>query len=192
MGLNPMKWKTRNVLYTILGVFGFYMFFIHKRTHKVLFEAVIQNSNPKHVWEYVADFSNVKKLNPTIEDFDIIAESGNYDHWKYSVKYTEHLSHLPIIRNTAHGHYAVREDNKGYVISSKHRTCFYSGLSCLDSVSQFRFDKDGVSDTKCIETVQYECPIAFSFLCYKEIMYQRKEIMNRLKLEFSFAKDQTT
>lgn len=55
----------------------------------------------------------------------------------------------------------------------------------VESISQFRFDRDGIVDTKCIETIQYECPILFSPLCYKEIMYQREEIIKRLKLRFS-------
>ncbi|KAF3424999.1 hypothetical protein E2986_08709 [Frieseomelitta varia] len=170
MAINPMKWKTRNILYTSLTLLIFYVLFVYKKKHHILFEEIIKDSNPVHVWEYVADFSNMKTLNPTIEDFNIIAESGNYDHWKYSVEYTEHLSHIPIIRNTAHGHYAIREDNN------------------VESISQFRFDRDGATDTKCIETVQYECPIAFSLLCYKEVMYQRTEIMERLKLKFSKTK----
>lgn len=66
------------------------------------------------------------------EDFNIIAESGNYDHWKYSVEYTEHLSYIPIIRNTAYGHYAIREDNNGYLITSKHQTCFFSKFGCCE------------------------------------------------------------
>lgn len=64
------------------------------------------------------------------EDFSVIDEGGNYDHWKYSVRYTEHLSHLPMIRNVAHGHYAVKPDDNGYVISSRHRTCFFSDFGC--------------------------------------------------------------
>lgn len=187
MGINPLKWKTRTVLYAVLAVFVGYILFIYKKQHQVMFEAIIRDSDPKEVWEYVADFSNMKKLNPTIEEFNVIAESGNYDHWKYSVQYTEHLSHLPIIRNVAHGHYAVREDKHGYLITSKHHTCFFSNFGCLNTVSQFRFERDGPNDTKCIETVQYECPLAFSMLCYKEVMYQREEIMKRLKLQFSVA-----
>ncbi|XP_032665622.1 uncharacterized protein LOC116841604 [Odontomachus brunneus] len=187
MGFNPMKWKTRTVVYGVLGTLLFYILFVYKKKYQVIHEIVVNNSNPKHVWEFVADFSNMKKLNPTIEDFSVIAESGNYDHWKYTVRYTEHLSHLPIIRNVAYGQYAVRPDNDGYVISSKHRTCFFLDLGCLESVSKFRFDVDGEKDTKCIETVQYECPIALSFLCYMEVMYQRKEIMKRLKWEFAMT-----
>ncbi|XP_034187343.2 uncharacterized protein LOC117607583 [Osmia lignaria lignaria] len=188
MGFNPMKWKTRNVLYTSLTFFILYVFFIYKKKHQVMFEAVIRDTNPIYVWEFVADFSNMKKLNPTIEDFNIIAESGNYDHWKYSVEYTEHLSHIPIIRNVAQGHYAIRQDNNGYLITSKHHTCFFLKFGCLESISQFRFDRDGSNDTKCMETVQYECPIAFSTLCYKEVMYQREEIMKRLEQQFSTNK----
>ncbi|XP_012231831.1 uncharacterized protein [Linepithema humile] len=185
MSFNPMKWKTRTIMHSIIGVILFYVLFVYKKQHQVMFEATINNSNPKHIWEFVADFSNMKKLNPTIEDFNVIAESGNYDHWLYSVQYTEHLSHLPMIRNIAHGHYAVKQDNNGYVITSTHRTCFFLNFSCLVSISQFRFELDGVKDTKCMETVQYECPIVFSPLCYREVMYQRQEIMKRLKSEFT-------
>ncbi|XP_015431750.1 PREDICTED: uncharacterized protein LOC107188039 [Dufourea novaeangliae] len=188
MGINPMKWKTRSVLYSTLALFAFYMLFVYKKKNQVIFEDTINDSNPIHVWEYVADFSNMKKLNPTLEEFNIIAESGNYDHWKYSVEYTEHLSHIPIIRHVAQGHYAVRQDSNGYLITSKHHTCFFSKFGCLESISQFRFDRDGINDTKCMETVQYECPIVFSELCFREVMYQREEIMKRLKLEFSLAK----
>lgn len=188
MGLNPMKWKTRTVLYITGLILTFYVLFIYKKQHQVMFEATIHDTDPMHVWEFMADFSNMRKLNPTIEDFNVIAESGNYDHWKYSVEYTEHLSHIPIIRNIAHGHYAVRPDKTGYIITSKHHTCFFPSFGCLESVSQLRFDKDGEKDTRYIETVQYECPIAFSPLCYREVMYQRKEIMTGLKLEFAMKK----
>ena len=64
------------------------------------------------------------------EDWNIISESGNYDHWKYSVQYTEHLSHIPIIKNTAHGHFAVKPEDKGFSINSEHRTCFFSSVGC--------------------------------------------------------------
>ncbi|KYN43530.1 hypothetical protein ALC56_01791 [Trachymyrmex septentrionalis] len=185
MSFNPMKWKTRSILHSILGALLLYILFVYKKKHQVMFEGIINKSDPKLVWEFVADFSNMKKLNPTIEDFNVLDEGGNYDHWKYSVRYTEHLSHLPMIRNVAHGYYAVKPDNHGYVISSRHLTCFFLDFGCLESISQFRFEVHGVEDTRCIETVQYECPIAFSPLCHREVMYQREEILKRLKSEFA-------
>ncbi|XP_033231126.1 uncharacterized protein LOC117182180 [Belonocnema kinseyi] len=183
MLFNPMKWKSKILAYSLVSALLIYAFFFYKRKYTVSFEFIIKNSTPESVWEFVADFSNMKKLNPTIEDWDIISESGNYDHWKYSVQYTEHLSHIPIIKNTAHAHFAVKPEGKGFSINSEHRTCFFSNIGCVDSVSQFKFHGIG-DDTKCLENVQYECPVLFTLLCYKEVMYQREEIMKNLVAVF--------
>lgn len=59
---------------------------------------------------------------------------------------------------------------------------FYFLLS-VNSISEFKFQGIG-NDTKCLEIVEYECPILFSSLCYKEVMYQRQEIMKNLQLHF--------
>lgn len=64
------------------------------------------------------------------EEFNIIEESGNYEHWKYSVHYKEHLSNLPYIKHTAHGHYSVKPDDNGFLIGSQHRTCFLTDFDC--------------------------------------------------------------
>lgn len=66
MGINPLKWKIRNMVYIVLGIFLIYIFCFYKKIYQVIDEAVIKNSNPQHVWEYVADFSNMKKLNPAM------------------------------------------------------------------------------------------------------------------------------
>lgn len=66
MGFNPMKWKTRNILHGILGLLLLYTLFFYKKKHQVMFEGTINKSDPKVVWEFVADFSNMKKLNPTM------------------------------------------------------------------------------------------------------------------------------
>lgn len=61
-----MKWKTRTLGYSGLGLFVFYLFFVYKWSHQFTYEATVKNANPKHVWEFVADFSNMMKLNPTL------------------------------------------------------------------------------------------------------------------------------
>lgn len=66
MSLNPMKWKTRTITQSFLGILLFYILLVYKMKHQVMFEAIVNNSDPKHVWEFVADFSNMKKLNPTM------------------------------------------------------------------------------------------------------------------------------
>lgn len=64
------------------------------------------------------------------EEFNIIDESGNFGHWKYSVEYKEHLSHLPSIRNTGLGHFSVLQEGNVYLIRSNHITCFFSSFDC--------------------------------------------------------------
>lgn len=58
------------------------------------------------------------------EDFEVLTETGNFDHWEYSVKYTEHLSQTPSVKNTIYGHFIVKPVDKHYLIKSKHTTCF--------------------------------------------------------------------
>ncbi|GJQ68760.1 hypothetical protein Trydic_g17292 [Trypoxylus dichotomus] len=110
------------------------------------------------VWEYVADFSNMKRLNPTIIDFTILDESGNYDHWKYSVMYSEHLSHWPYLENHAVAHFGVKADEKNNVfhIESTHRTCLFNGNFCVNSKSTFKFIKESTQDTRCQEEVEFQ------------------------------------
>lgn len=65
-------------------------------------------------------------------DFKVLAESGNYEHWKYSVAYTENLSHWPYLSNTAIAHFEVKPDAKNelFFINSVHQTCFLRGYLC--------------------------------------------------------------
>ena len=53
----------------------------------------------------------------------------------------------------------------------------------MNSDSEFIFEPQG-EDTKCIEKIQYECPLIFSSFCRKEAMYQRQEIMKNLQSHF--------
>lgn len=161
------------------------------QTQNVTFEATVYKAKAADVWEFVADFSNMKKLNPTILDFNIVAERGNYDHWQYSAEYTEFLSSFPFIRNFIVSHFSVKPDKEGsYTIESTHSSCFYTRLACLSSESEFRF-YPVETGTRCVENVTYECPFLFSTLCYREVMYQRKEIMSNLQKLLSPSKMET-
>ncbi|CAD6236430.1 GSCOCG00008178001-RA-CDS [Cotesia congregata] len=182
MGLNPLTWKLRSVVYILLMVL-FYVLFIHKKVYHVAVEVTIPNTIPEYVWEFVADFSNMKTLNPTLEEFLIIDETGNLDHWKYTVRYKEHLSQIPSIHNSAIAHFSVKRDGDAYLIDSDHQTCFFEKNACFNTKSSFKFLKDGTS-TRGIESIDYECPMIFSSFCHNEVMYQRNEIMNGLQSHF--------
>lgn len=97
-------------------------------------EAVIKNVKAEHVWEYVADFSKMKSLNPTILDFKITADHGNQNEWNYSVDYLEKLSYYPHWVNQNVGHFVVKsttiDGRQTYLIESNHKTCFFFNLYC--------------------------------------------------------------
>lgn len=148
---------------------------------------IIENTNPKDVWEFVADFSKMMILNPTIVSFKITDDSGNYEHWKYSVIYKERLSHWPYWENVGTADYSVRYEQAAsteiYIVASKHTTCFLAGFYCLSSEGDFRFAANG-SDTFCREKVRYQCPPFFGRMCRREVEFQRNAIMENLKKHF--------
>lgn len=146
----------------------------------------LQDVKPAEAWEYVADFSNMKTLNPTIVDFNIISESGNYDHWKYTVKYDEHLSHWPYLSNEAIANFDVKSTSDVHYINSEHNTCLFNWF-CLKSISEMKFTKtENRNEVLVEESIQYECPAVLSALCYREVKYQRNAIMKNLKLHFQY------
>jgi hypothetical protein len=64
-GMMQRRWfKKRILCVCLLSVFLYLIF--RSRTQNVVFEAVVANSKPIDIWEFVADFSNHKKLNPTL------------------------------------------------------------------------------------------------------------------------------
>lgn len=62
-----MKWKSKTLACSLVSALIIYVFFFYKRKYTVSFEFIIKNSTPESVWEFVADFSNMKKLNPTMQ-----------------------------------------------------------------------------------------------------------------------------
>ena len=66
MAFNVLEWKTKKLVSLILVLLVFYMAFVHKKIHHVTFEGTIKNVKPETVWEFVADFSNMKILNPSM------------------------------------------------------------------------------------------------------------------------------
>lgn len=144
-------------------------------------------------------------------DFKITSDEGNFNHWKYSVEYTERLSHWPYWENVAEADFEVKKlhqsDRAQYAVSSDHRTCFLAGLYCCKlhknalqikfhishfncyasfsvySTGEFLFSEMG-SDTYVVEIVNYQCPPFFGPVCRREVEFQRKAIMQNLAAHF--------
>ena len=63
---SPLKWKIKKLVWVSFVAIVLYLIFISKMKNNMRFQAVIKNSKPENVWEFVADFSNMVKLNPTM------------------------------------------------------------------------------------------------------------------------------
>ncbi|XP_055610464.1 uncharacterized protein LOC129757310 [Uranotaenia lowii] len=189
MHIQPFRWTKRQRQTTVAVLaFAIYWWFLSSFYSQYQLDTIIHRTKPEAVWEYVADFSKMKTLNPTILDFNIIADHGNMDHWKYSVEYTERLSHWPYTKNANVGHFSVRKlpDAEGgqYSVASTHRTCFMLGFACFNSMGEFKISYLNEQDTYCQETVQYQCPFLFGRFCRREVEFQRKAIMANLNKHF--------
>ncbi|XP_028140982.2 uncharacterized protein LOC114335027 [Diabrotica virgifera virgifera] len=182
-----IQWKKYRSLTVAVSLVVLY-FIVKTQTYEHTAFVFLPKVHPNKPWEFVADFSNMKYLNPTIIDFNILEESGNYDHWKYTTEYMENLSHWPYLPNKAVAHFNIKASPKKdlYYINSLHSTCLFQGLYCLNAESEFKFSHNNrTKGTTCEETVKYECPRILSFFCRREVIYQRNAIMSNLLKKFS-------
>ncbi|KAF6217090.1 hypothetical protein GE061_001443 [Apolygus lucorum] len=176
----------RKFVTAVVAALLFYVF-LSPKVYEVTFDCIVPAVEPTAVCNFIADFNNLKRLNPTIENFSITSDNGDYHLWEYSVFYTEHLSNFPFIKNSAQALYKVyhtRNPDGECVIESDHRTCFIGRFLCVDSQSKFIcHEKD--KSTYCREEVSYECPRIASVFCRSEVMFQRRAIFRNLVLELS-------
>ncbi|KAI5740420.1 hypothetical protein M8J76_003668 [Diaphorina citri] len=185
MHLTPWHLK-RLALVCTLSFLSYSLFRL--KTYTIVYEELIANQSAQVLGEFVADFSNLRKLNPTILEFYVTKEHGNYEHWQYSVKYKEVLSQLSFITNVADASIQVLPSTKTrpeFIILSHHVTCFFdSYFTCVRSESEFKFlqrDQDVIG----MEKVHFQCPAIMSAFCHREVLYQRQEIFDNLKKMFS-------
>uniref|UniRef100_U5ES57 Putative conserved secreted protein n=1 Tax=Corethrella appendiculata TaxID=1370023 RepID=U5ES57_9DIPT len=190
-----IRWKVkRKIIVAVLVLIVLY-YVISSSYTKYEIDATIPDTKPEDVWEYLSDFSKMKILNPTILDFKITSDYGNYEHWKYHVEYTERLSHWPYYLNRATALYSIKQlpkEEGGYFsVASVHKTCFFLGLFCLKSKGEFRLSVINEKDTYCVETVFYQCPLFFGQFCKREVEFQRKAIFTNLAQQFKKNNKQT-
>ncbi|KAM8709893.1 hypothetical protein ACLKA7_016661 [Drosophila subpalustris] len=177
-------WNLKRVSLLFSAVLLLYVFVFSGGYHKYQIDGVIGNTGPERVWEYVADFNKMRLLNPTIIDFKILADHGHAHDWRYTVEYTERLSHWPHWLNKATAKYIVTKSMPGvqpleWAIESNHETCFFGGFYCLHSYSDFRFMARG-SDTYANEKIEYQCPPLLGSVCRRELEFQRRAVMYNL------------
>ena len=119
--------KRKYIIGTVVAILIY--FILTARYESFEHQGIIKNAKSIDVWEFVADFSKMKQLNPTILDFKILSDHGNYEDWKYTVEFIEKLSHWPHWDNTIIGNFhvskVVKDQKNLYLVESTHETCFF-------------------------------------------------------------------
>ncbi|XP_055693935.1 protein ABHD11-like isoform X1 [Lutzomyia longipalpis] len=132
---------------------------------------------------------NLYKNDDSSLDFYITSDTGNADHWKYSVAYKEKLAYWPHWQNHGEAQISVKKlpQSKGGHLSvdSTHRTCFLYGLYCLRAEGSFSFSPNPTGGTHVVETVHFQCPPFLGRFCRAEVQFQRNAIMNNLSYQFN-------
>lgn len=83
-------------------------------------------------------------------DFNVMDESGDLQHWKYTIEYTQKLSHWPRMENVGVANYEMISDlvHLNYLINATQRACFVSGMYCCKNIQKI---------TELILTILYYC-----------------------------------
>lgn len=63
--MNPLQWKSKRFITVVLAVLVIYYFF-RVRQYQYNATVLLPEIKPTEPWEYIADFSNMKYLNPTM------------------------------------------------------------------------------------------------------------------------------
>ncbi|XP_014244930.1 uncharacterized protein LOC106664065 [Cimex lectularius] len=175
-----------------IGIAGlaFYLLFLPKK-YEITFTGNVPESDPAVVWDFLSDFSNMKKLNPTMIDFTITSDKATPSVWEYGVRYSEYLSNLPFIRHSADATIKSYKVFPVYFVESNHATCFIGNFFCLNTSSKIKcsiIDSGAGKTTFVQEDNVYECPRLAYFFCLSEIVYQRTAVFKNLIKHFENTK----
>uniref|UniRef100_A0A1I8MYK3 Uncharacterized protein n=1 Tax=Musca domestica TaxID=7370 RepID=A0A1I8MYK3_MUSDO len=178
----------KNISVAVVILLAIYLVF-SSGYHDYKSDGIIKNTKPEEVWNYVADFSKMRLLNPSILNFKILSDGGNTHDFRYTVEYTERLNHWPYWLNTARANFKVVKSMPNiepqiYSIESQHETCFFKGLYCLHADSEASFVARD-NDTYCTEKIRYECPPFLGAACKRELEFQRKAVIHNLTVIFN-------
>jgi len=181
-----MRNNRKNNVKILLGAVVLYLLF-RTKWYSTSFRTSV-SENPHQVWEFVSDLSNARLLNPSIYDFDILHEKGNYEHWEFTAVIYETMSFIPMLTNVNYANYILKPSTSKdhFKILSNYQTCFFK-YACLYSKSEMTFTPDELhGGTEFQEVIDYQCPLALNWLCSAEVDHQRNEWMSRLKKQFWF------
>ncbi|XP_076048069.1 uncharacterized protein LOC143029260 [Oratosquilla oratoria] len=171
----------------ILGLFLLVFVLFRKGQQLRDYKLFIPNQDPNAVWDVVADFSNIAKMNKRIRNWELLEEEGTWEKWSYKViSYEGMLGESILGLNVNHGLITVEPINPPdhYYIQCVFDTKSFRGLVTVNNWSKMNFrrvEQDGQKGTLYEEKVGMDCPLIFSPLCIYETDIQRAAFLENLQ-----------
>ncbi|XP_068206587.1 uncharacterized protein [Palaemon carinicauda] len=163
------------------------LFLILKRGNQTRnYELFIPHQDPKAVWDVVADFSNMPKLNTRIDHWELLDESGNFDRWTYKViTYESMIGQWLFGYNENHGEVIVEpiKAPDHYYMQEVYTTHSFHGFLIIKNHGKMDFKRavqDGQKGTLFVHEAYCNCPLLLAPVCILETDLNRAEFLRNL------------
>ncbi|KAK7067201.1 hypothetical protein SK128_003610 [Halocaridina rubra] len=178
--------RSRRKLSIIVGLVLLYL--LLKRGYQTReYELFIPKQEPKTVWNVVADFSNLAKLNTRIDRWELLDESGNFDRWTYRViSYETMIADWLFGLNENHGDILVEPiaAPDHYYMQEVYTTYSFHGWLTIKNQGIFNFKRsfqNGQAGTHILHDVSMNCPLLLGPVCKLETDLNRREFLKNLE-----------
>ncbi|XP_018009477.1 uncharacterized protein LOC108667010 [Hyalella azteca] len=182
---------SREKIMLIASITFLLVIFLKRGHQERRYEFFIPGREPKQVWDLLADFRNIARLNQRIRKWQLGSENTDKKgNWEYEVTSYEAMAGDWLFGlNVNRGRVSVTADDppRRYSIESVFKTESFRGLFLVDNASKVtieRKQRDGETGALVAEVVSMNCPLLFSQLCYAETDANRKDFIKNVKYYF--------
>ncbi|KAL7635436.1 UNVERIFIED_CONTAM: hypothetical protein RMT77_014505 [Armadillidium vulgare] len=192
-----MRRNVQNKLLQITIFLIIVYFCFKKGSQRKSYKIFIPNVDPKVVWEFLADYSNVAKLNIRIVKWQLVNEDkivkrkSHFPVWIYNVvSYETMIGQFLFGLNENHATIEVEEVDLAtshFRITNMFKTYSFRNLIKINNTSRMDFRKstnDGKIGTIFEEKIVMNCPLLFTFICNYETDRNREDFYRNLLLVF--------
>ncbi|XP_047474846.1 uncharacterized protein LOC125029103 [Penaeus chinensis] len=183
--------RIRRKLPLILGCVVLIFLALKRGKQLRTYELFIPNQEPKAVWDFVADFSNMPKLNTKIQRWELLDETGNYERWSYRVvTYETMVGGALFGLNENHGEVLVEpvKAPDHYYLQEVYTTYSLHGYLVVRNHGKMHFRREvrhGVRGTFFQQEAFSDCPLLLAPICSYEIDHNRRNFLANLASAFA-------
>ncbi|KAK3854946.1 hypothetical protein Pcinc_038619, partial [Petrolisthes cinctipes] len=156
------------------------------------YELFIPNQEPKVVWDVLADFSNIARMNTRITQWQLVDETGDMDRWSYRlITYEGMVGEWLFGPNVNKGEVVVEPvaPPDHYYRQEVYVTSSFRGLMTIHNsgtmnIHRSTSQQQGVPGTLLLHRTTSDCPLIFHWLCILETNFNRQVFLENLRKWF--------